>query len=139
MPRQAAFYPNNGRAILEAKMRGFDNALVLDMLGNVAETGTSNIFLVKDSHVLTPAPNGTFLSGITRSRTMTLLGDYGFKTTEKTLSVRDFLEADEIFSTGNHSKVVPITRIEDRNLQPGPVAKKARELYWEWAHSTPAG
>ena len=70
---------------------------------------------------------------------MTLLGDYGFKTTEKMLSVHDFLEADEIFSTGNHSKVVPITRIEDRDLQPGPVAKKARELYWEWAHSKPAG
>ncbi|RVC20968.1 hypothetical protein EN893_35070, partial [Mesorhizobium sp. M7A.F.Ca.CA.004.04.2.1] len=52
--------------------------------------------------------------------------------------VRDFLEADEIFSTGNHSKVVPVTRIEDRNLQPGPVAKKARELYWDWAHSTSA-
>ena len=59
------------------------------------------------------------------------------RSSEKTLSVREFLEADEIFSTGNHSKVVPITRIEDRNLQPGPVAKKARELYWEWAHSTP--
>jgi branched-chain amino acid aminotransferase len=109
------------------------------MLGNVAETGTSNIFLVKDGHVLTPAPNGTFLSGITRSRTMTLLDEYGFKTTEKALSVREFLEADEIFSTGNHSKIVPVTRIEDRNLQPGPVAKKARELYWDWAHSTSAG
>ncbi len=142
MPTNAkagCLYPNNGRAILEAKMRGFDNALVLDMLGNVAETGTSNIFLVKDGHVLTPAPNGTFLSGITRSRTMTLLDEYGFKTIEKALSVREFLEADEIFSTGNHSKVVPVTRIEDRSLQPGPVAKKARELYWEWAHSTSAG
>ncbi|TIO01483.1 MAG: branched chain amino acid aminotransferase, partial [Mesorhizobium sp.] len=101
------------------------------MLGNVAETGTSNIFLVKDGHVMTPAANGTFLSGITRSRTINLLGDYGFRTTEKTLSIRDFLEADEIFSTGNHSKVVPITRIEDRSIQPGPVAKKARELYWD--------
>ncbi|TJU91071.1 MAG: branched chain amino acid aminotransferase, partial [Mesorhizobium sp.] len=73
------------------------------------------------------------------SRTINLLGEYGFKTTEKTLSVREFLEADEIFSTGNHSKVVPITRIEDRDLQPGPVAKKARELYWDWAHSTTTG
>lgn len=93
MPTNAkagCLYPNNGRAILEAKMRGFDNALVLDMLGNVAETGTSNIFLVKDGHVLTPAPNGTFLSGITRARTMALLGEYGFTTTEKTLSIRDF-------------------------------------------------
>jgi branched-chain amino acid aminotransferase len=141
MPTNAkagCLYPNNGRAILEAKGRGFDNALVLDMLGNVAETGTSNIFLVKDGHVMTPAPNGTFLSGITRSRTINLLGDYGFRTIEKTLSVRDFLEADEIFSTGNHSKVVPVTCIENRDLQPGPVAKKARELYWEWAHSASA-
>jgi branched-chain amino acid aminotransferase len=141
MPTDAkagCLYPNNARAIVEAKMRGFDNALVLDMLGNVAETGSSNIFMVRDGRVFTPAPNGTFLSGITRARTISLLADYGFQTTEKTLSVRDFLEADEIFSSGNHSKIVPVTRIEDRNLQPGPVAKKARSLYWDWAHSTSA-
>jgi branched-chain amino acid aminotransferase len=141
MPTNAkagCLYPNNGRAILEAKMRGFDNALVLDMLGNVAETGTSNIFLVKGGEVFTPAPNGTFLSGITRSRTLTLLSEAGFKTTEKSLTVKDFLEADEVFSSGNHSKIVPVTRVEDRDKQPGPVARKARELYWEWAHSTPA-
>ena len=138
MPTNAkagCLYPNNGRAIMEAKMRGFDNALVLDMLGNVAETGSSNIFLVKHGHVFTPAANGTFLSGITRARTIVLLEGSGIRTTEKTLSVRDFLEADEIFSTGNHSKVVPVIRIEDRELQPGPVARKARKLYWEWAHS----
>jgi branched-chain amino acid aminotransferase len=142
MPTNAkagCLYPNNGRAIMEAKMRGFDNALVLDMLGNVAETASSNVFLVKDGQVLTPAANGTFLSGITRARTMALLGENGFSVAEKVLSVRDFLEADEIFSTGNHSKIVPIIRIEDRSLQPGPVAKKARELYWQWAHSTSAG
>lgn len=140
MPTNAkagCLYPNNGRAIMEAKKRGFDNALVLDMLGNVAETASSNVFLVKDGHVFTPAANRTFLSGITRSRVMGLLADYGFRTTEKTLTVQDFMEADEIFSTGNHSKVVPIIRIEDRDLQPGPVARKARDLYWEWAHSSP--
>lgn len=138
MPTDAkagCLYPNNARAILEARSRGFDNALVLDMLGNVAETGSSNIFMVKDGHVFTPAPNGTFLSGITRSRTMALLAEYGFRTTEKALSVKDFMEADEIFSTGNHSKVVPVVRIENRDLQAGPVARKARELYWAWAHS----
>jgi len=140
MPTNAkagCLYPNNGRAILEAKSRGFDNALVLDMLGNVAETGSSNIFMVKDGHIFTPAPNGTFLSGITRARTIDVLADYGFRTTQATLTVQDFLSADEIFSTGNHSKVVPVTRIEGRDLQPGPITKKARELYWEFAHSTP--
>ena len=141
MPTDAkagCLYPNNGRAIREAKARGYDNALVLDMLGNVAETGSSNIFMAKDGEVFTPAANGTFLAGITRSRTMKLLAEAGTRVTEKALSVRDFLGADEIFSTGNHSKVVPVVRIEDRDLQPGPVAKKARQLYWDWAHSAKA-
>ncbi|MFN4272187.1 MAG: branched-chain amino acid aminotransferase [Aliihoeflea sp.] len=138
MPTNAkagCLYPNNGRAILEAKSRGFDNALVLDMLGNVAETGSSNIFMVRDGEVFTPAPNGTFLSGITRARTIELLRQAGRTVTEKSLSVKDFMEADEIFSTGNHSKVVPVIRIEGRDLQPGPVAKLSRDAYWEWAHS----
>jgi len=133
--KAGCLYPNNGRAVMEAKRRGFDNALILDMLGNVAETGTSNIFMVKDGVVLTPAPNGTFLSGITRARTITLLKAAGFEIVERSLSVADFHDADEIFSTGNHSKVVPVIRIEDRELQAGPVARKARELYMEWAHS----
>lgn len=141
MPTNAkagCLYPNNGRAILEARSRGFDNCLVMDMLGNVAETGSSNIFLVKDGQAFTPAPNGTFLSGITRARTIALLAESGTRVIEKALSVRDFLDADEIFSTGNHSKVVPVTRIEDRHLQPGPVVKTARQLYWDFAHSKAA-
>ena len=132
--KAGCLYPNNGRAIMEAKSRGFDNALVLDMLGNVAETGTSNIFMVKDGVAFTPAPNGTFLSGITRSRTIKLLREAGTEVVEKSLTVADFMDADEIFSTGNHSKVVPIIRIEGRELQAGPTARNARELYMDWAH-----
>jgi len=133
--KAGCLYPNNGRAVMEAKSRGFDNALVLDMLGNVAETGTSNIFLVKDGVVFTPAPNGTFLTGITRSRAIKLLREAGTEVVEKSLSVADFMDADEIFSTGNHSKVVPVIRIEDRELQAGPTGRKVRELYMDWAHS----
>lgn len=132
--KAGCLYPNNGRAIMEARSRGFDNALVLDMLGNVAETGTSNIFLAKDGVVFTPVPNGTFLSGITRARVIGLLRQSGVEVVEKALSITDFMEADEIFSTGNHSKVVPVVRIEDRALQPGPAGTQARELYWDWAH-----
>ncbi len=137
MPTDAkagCLYPNNGRAIMEARARGFDNALVLDMLGNVAETGTSNIFMAKDGVVMTPASNRSFLSGITRQRAIVLLREAGVEVLETMLTVADFLDADEIFSTGNYSKVVPITRIEDRTLQPGPLHAKARELYWDWAH-----
>ena len=132
--KAGCLYPNNGRAVMEAKSRGFDNALVLDMLGNVAETGTSNIFMVKDGVAFTPAPNGTFLSGITRSRAIRLLREAGTEVVEKSLSVADFMDADEIFSTGNHSKVVPVIRIEDRELQAGPVGRNTRELYMDWAH-----
>lgn len=138
MPTNAkagCLYPNNGRAIMEAASRGFDNALVRDMLGNVAETATSNIFLVRDGEVFTPAPNGTFLAGITRRRIVSLLRESGTPVHETVLSVDDFMNADELFSTGNYSKVVPVTGLEDRTFQPGPVGKTARKLYWEWAHA----
>ncbi len=137
MPTDAkagCLYPNNGRAIMEARSRGFDNALVLDMLGNVAETGTSNIFMAKDGVVKTPAPNRSFLNGITRQRVVGLLREADVEVQETVLTVEDFRDADEIFSSGNYSKVVPISRIEDRELQPGPLHAKARQLYWEWAH-----
>jgi len=123
------------RAMRDAMQRGFDNALVPDLLGNIAETASSNIFMVKDGVVMTPAPNGSFLNGITRQRVIDLLRASGVEVRETVLGVADFLDADEIFSTGNYSKVTPVTRIEDRDLQPGPVHNNARRLYWEWAHS----
>jgi branched-chain amino acid aminotransferase len=91
--------------------------------------------MAKDGIVYTPYPNGTFLDGITRQRVIGLLRDNGVTVIEKTLSYQDFLTANEIFSTGNYSKVVPVTRIEDRSLPFGPIYTKARELYWAFAHS----
>ena len=132
--KAGCLYPNNARAILEAKARGFDNALVLDMLGNVAELGTANVFMAKDGRVLTPAANGTFLPGITRARTMALLRKAGVEVLEATLGVQDFCDADEIFYTGNFAKVMPVTRIETRALQPGPFYLRARALYLAFAH-----
>jgi len=132
--KAGCLYPNNGRAIREAISRGFDNALILDMLGNVSETATSNIFAVKDGVVFTPVPTGAFLNGITRQRTIGLLRSAGIEVVEQAMTVVDFREADEIFSSGNHSKIMPVNRFEDRHLQPGPIAKRARDLYWDWAH-----
>ncbi len=141
MPTDAkagCLYPNNGRAIMEAKSRGFDNALVRDMLGNVAETGTSNIFLVKDGVVTTPVANGCFLAGITRARVMTLLQDAGMEVREAVVTVADLRAADEVFSTGNYAKVVPVTQFEDVHFQRGPVAAAARERYMAWAQDVAA-
>src|SRR5882724_9039626 len=132
--KAGCLYPNNGRALAEAKSRGFDNCLLRDMLGNVAELATANIFFAKEGIVHTPAANGTFLSGITRRRTIKLLRDAGVTVVEGSYRYSDFQNADEIFSSGNYSKVMAITRIDDRSLQPGPFYRKARELYWEFAH-----
>jgi branched-chain amino acid aminotransferase len=136
MPTDAkagCLYPNNARVMREAKAKGFSNALVCDALGNVAETGTSNVFMARDGVVHTPAPNGTFLNGITRQRVIGLLRDDGVEVKESTLRYEDFQNADEIFISGNYSKVMPVLRIDDRDLQPGPFYRKARQLYWDFA------
>ncbi|CAD7028046.1 branched-chain amino acid aminotransferase [Pseudorhizobium endolithicum] len=136
--KTGSLYPNSGRMIIEARSRGFDNALARDMNGNVAETASSNVFMVKDGVVMTPVANGTFLSGITRARVIGLLRQAGYEVREVTLTVEDFRNADEIFTSGNYSKIVPVTRLDDCDFQEGPVARKALELYMDWARSAAA-
>jgi branched-chain amino acid aminotransferase len=133
--KTGCLYPNNARALLDAKARGFDNCLLCDMLGNVAELATANVFLVKDGVVFTPAPNGTFLNGVTRQRVLRLMRDAGVTVVEGTLRYADFERADEIFASGNYFKLMPIIRIGERSLQPGPAYRKARSLYWDFAHA----
>jgi branched-chain amino acid aminotransferase len=136
--KAGCLYPNNARAMIEARSRGFDNCITCDALGNVAELASANVFMAKDGVVFTPVANGTFLSGITRARVIALLRQSGTTVVETTLRYEDFTGADEIFSTGNYSKVSPVTRIDDRSLQPGPFYRRARELYWEFAHAPAA-
>ncbi len=136
--KAGCLYPNNARALFHAHARGFDNAVVCDVLGNVAELATSNIFMAKDGVVYTPIPNGTFLAGITRQRVIGLLREAGVTVVEKIMTYQEFELADEIFSTGNYSKVVPVTRIDGQFLHPGPIYTKARELYWSFSHSRSA-
>ncbi len=133
--KAGCLYPNNARALLEARARGFDNCLLCDVLGNVAELATANVFMAKDGVVSTPMANGTFLNGVTRQRVLRLLRDDGEDAREATLRFSDFDEADEIFVVGNYGKVTPVRRIDGRDLQPGPFFRRARALYWEFAHS----
>ncbi|WP_299399561.1 branched-chain amino acid aminotransferase [Pelagibius sp.] len=134
--KASCLYPNSARALREASKRGFENAVVLDALGNVAELATANIWIAKDGAAITPTPNGTFLNGITKQRVAKLLEQAGIKVHEAQVTWRDVMEADEVFSTGNYGKVLPITQVEDRSLQPGPVFSTAREAYWSWAHGS---
>jgi branched-chain amino acid aminotransferase len=133
--KAGCLYPNNARALIEARSRGFDNCLMCDMLGNVAELATANIFMARDGVVLTPLANGSFLSGVTRRRVLDLLRADGKDARESTLAFADFDGADEIFVVGNYGKVTPVRRIDGRDLHPGPFFQRARKLYWEFAHA----
>ncbi len=132
--KAACLYANNARMLREAKEKGFHNAIVCDANGNVAELATSNIFLTRGAEVFTPVPNGTFLNGVTRQRVIALLQAAGTTVHEVTLTVDEFRTADEVFSTGNMSKVMPVMAFDDRSFEFGPIGRRARQLYWDWAH-----
>jgi branched-chain amino acid aminotransferase len=133
--KASCLYPNSSRGVAEMLERGFNNGVVLDAVGNVAETCSSNIFLAKNGKVATPIPNGTFLAGITRDRTIRLLRNAGVTVEERTVRPAELDDADEIFTTGNAGKVQPVNKYESRDLQPGPIARQAHELYIAYAHT----
>jgi len=133
--KAGCLYPNNARMLVEAKAKGFSNALVADAMGNVAETATANVFMVKDGVAFTPIANGTFLSGITRARHIANLRGDGVEVREAVLTFDDFHGADEVFLSGNFAKVTPVREFDGSHYQHGPVTRRARQLYMDWAHS----
>jgi len=137
--KAGCLYPNNARMLAEARAKGFGNALVADAMGNVAETATANVFMVKDGEVFTPIPNGTFLAGITRARHMSNMAQDGMKVHEAVLSFDDFHAADEVFLSGNMMKVTPVSAFDDTLYAVGgnanPVTRRVRDMYWDWSAS----
>ncbi|WP_179378278.1 branched-chain amino acid aminotransferase [Jannaschia marina] len=133
--KAGCLYPNNARMLAEARAKGFGNALSADAMGNVAESATSNVFMVRDGEVFTPVANGTFLAGITRARHIDNLRRDGVAVHETVLTFDDFRAADEVFLSGNLTKVTPVTAFDHRQYQVGPVTRRVREMYWDWALS----
>ncbi|UWR14499.1 branched-chain amino acid aminotransferase [Sulfitobacter sp. M368] len=137
--KAGCLYPNNARMMVEARSKGFGNALVADAAGNVAESASANAFMVKDGEVFTPIPNGTFLAGITRARHIKNMQADGIKVHETVLSFDDFHDADEVFLSGNMMKVTPVKAFDDTTYEVGananPVTRRVREMYWNWAAS----
>jgi branched-chain amino acid aminotransferase len=133
--KAGCLYPNNARMLVEAQSKGFGNALAADVMGNVAEAATANVFIVRDGVVLTPIANGTFLAGITRARHMANLRAEGVEVREVVMTFEDVTAADEVFLSGNFSKVMPVTAFEDRPYPVGPVTRRVREMYWDWART----
>lgn len=131
--KAACLYPNFARSMQKAHDRGYDNAVICDLTGNVAEFASANLFAVIDGACTTPIPNGTFLDGITRKRVIELFRDDGIKVIERKIAPEELSEASEIFSTGNFGKVMHVNRFEEIVFKPGPFYQRARELYWNFA------
>jgi branched-chain amino acid aminotransferase len=134
--KASSLYANTSKALREAKERGYDNAVVCDSAGNVAEFASANLFFVTpQGKVVTPVPNGTFLSGITRARVIDLLAKEGVTVEERSVLPDELLTAVEIFNTGNFGKVTPCIRYEGRTLPVGPIATLARDRYMAYSDS----
>jgi len=134
--KASSLYANTSKALREARDRGFDNAVVCDSAGHVAEFASANLFFVTaQGKVVTPVANGTFLSGITRARVIALLGQEGIQVAERSVRPEELDAAVEIFNTGNYGKVTPCVRYEARTLPVGPIATLARDRYMAFSDS----
>lgn len=124
-------YINSILAGYEARRSGYDEALLLDVDGFVAEGSGENIFVVRDGKVRTP-PVSSILPGITRDAVIRILRDSGIQVSEE-LFPRDALYiADEVFMTGTAAEVTPVREVDDRQVglgRPGPITVKLQEAF----------
>ena len=136
MAKASCLYPNTAIAMREAFNRGFDNAIIRDGDGNIAEFASANLWIVKNNCAITPVWNGSFLNGITKARVSKLLRNNGIDVIEKILTYEDVLNADEVFSTGNYGKVVPVTKVDHVDYGLGSITTKAIDSYAKYAEGS---
>jgi branched-chain amino acid aminotransferase len=123
--KAAANYLNGIMAKEEARKRGFEEAIMLDTQGFIAEGGTESVFLVKDGRLMTPAL-GTVLKSISRKSVLEVAGVVGIQTKSARLRPELLFTSEEIFFSGTPIKVLPVRQVEERVLEkvPGPVTEK---------------
>ena len=119
-------YLNSILATQECKRNGFDEAILLDLAGNVSEAPGENIFLVRDEQLLTPPISSSALDGITRNTIITLAHDMGYKTIIKKIPKSELYLADEIFLTGTAAEITPIIQIDHKKI--GKVGKITKSM-----------
>ncbi len=107
---------------------GYDDALMLDWRGQVAETTGANIFLVINGVIHTPTPD-CFLDGITRRTVMDLARKRGHEVIERVIMPEDLGDADEVFLTGTAAEVTPVGEIDEHNYQVGPITRQLMDDY----------
>ncbi|QFZ19114.1 branched-chain amino acid transaminase [Saccharothrix syringae] len=125
-------YLNNALAVDEARAAGYDDAILLNERGSVAEASTANVFAVRGDEVLTPPPGADILEGITRDTARELAVDLGLAPVERDLQPADLLLADEVFLTGTGLGITPVVELAGRAIgrgEPGPVTTELRRRY----------
>lgn len=123
-------YLNSVLATQECKRNGFDEAILLDLAGNVSEAPGENIFLVRDGQLLTPPISSSALEGITRDTIITLARDLGYKTIIRKIPRSELYLADEIFLTGTAAEITPIIQIDHKKIgKVGEITKSMMTAY----------
>jgi branched-chain amino acid aminotransferase len=123
-------YLNSILAKVEVVNAGYDEAIMLDDRGRVAEGSGENIFLVRDGVLYTPFPADGVLEGITRDTVLRIAESEGIRAEERTLARSDLILADELFFTGTAAEVVPIREVDDRPIgEPGPITRRVQERF----------
>lgn len=128
----AGHYINSILAVNEAKQRGFDEALLLDMNGNVAEGPGANVFVEKDGKLYTPL-KGNILPGITRATVIELAQNRGIQVIEKHISVSELKTADSAFFTGTAAEVVGINTLDDYKFPLAWSESVGKKLYEDYS------
>jgi branched-chain amino acid aminotransferase len=129
-------YISSMLALDEAMSKGYDEALLLDSKGNVAEGSGENIFMIKDGVLYTPTLVAS-LNGITRNTIMTLAKELGYDVVETQIKIEKLYDADEVFFTGSAAEVTPIREIDDNSIgngSRGPITEKLQTMYFDLVH-----
>jgi branched-chain amino acid aminotransferase len=128
-------YINSSLAKVEALHGGYDEAILLNTTGSVAEATGENVFTVKNGVLYTPPLSSGALEGITRDSVMTIARDFGYEVREQPLLRTDLYLADEAFLCGTAAEIVPIREVDDREIgDPGEITRKIQETYFAAVH-----
>ena len=126
--KSAANYSNAALARVEALKNGYDEAIMLNYKGNIAEGSAENIFIVKNGTIKTPPLTADILDGITRNSVIRLIKSKKRKLVEKNITVNELLKADEVFMTGTAAEVKSVTKINKTTIGDGKPGKITKEL-----------
>ena len=132
--KSAANYSNAALARVEALKNGYDEAIMLNNKGNVAEGSAENIFVVKNGIIKTPPLDADILNGITRNSVIQLIKKEHMKLVEKNITVNELLKADEVFMTGTAAEVKSVTKIDRTSIgkgKPGIITKTLQKSFMD--------